>query len=445
MYTTKKQKLLIEFLISSHDLYAIVMPIIDSKYFDPELREPIRFIQKYYQEYNQLPSEYQVNSEIENDLEFTTYEITPDQMQYCVHEIEQFCKRKAIENAILSSPELIEKGDYATVESNIKAAITVSVNRELGLDYFDNPAERIKRMLTEHKRISTGWTLVDDALNGGLLKREMILFAANSGGGKSITMQNLGQNLLESGYDILYVSLELSEDIISQRFDAMITNVPSVLWKDKTTEIINTLNEKREQMGRMVIIQLAAGSNCMMIESYLKEYQLRYNKLPDALIVDYLDILGTNEKISGGVNVSEKDKMTSEQLRNLGVEYNMMIITASQQNRGGINAPDIDMSHIAGGITKINTTDVFISIVLTDDLRNMNQIVFKFLKTRNSDGVGSSVVLGWDSNTLRVTNLKETNITSSLIQRKNKSDSVDVVNDLIERKPRKLVDISSRI
>lgn len=120
------------------------------------------------------------------------------------------------------------------------------------------------------------------------------------------------------------------------------------------------------------------------------------------LVVDYLDIMGTNSKISAD-NVFEKDKLASEELRNIGSEYNMFVVTASQQNRGAVGQTDLNHSHIAGGLSKINTTDVYVSIIMTDSMRNSGEIAMQFLKTRSSDGVGKTIYLAWNGKTLRVT------------------------------------------
>lgn len=435
MLSTKKQKLLIEYIVSSVDVYVLVLPVLQSRFFDVELRQSVDFIIRYYSSYNELPTISQINAEADDNIIFEEQQLTSSKIEYTIDEIEQFCRRKAIESAVLSSPKLIEQGDYQGVEREIKEAITLSIHKNMGLSYFDDPATRIKRMLTEQQRTSTGWPEVDDMLAGGLLRQEMVLFSANSGGGKSIIMLNLGVNLAEQGLDVLYVSLELSENVIAQRADAMISGIPTAMWKNNTEEIIRIIEAKSNNMGSFLIVTMPAGSTSSQIESYLKDYELHFNKMPDVLIVDYLDIMGAKEKISAD-NVSEKDKMAAEQIRNLAVKYDMFLLTASQQNRGAITATEVNMSHIAGGMTKINTTDVYISIILTDELRRDDKIVFHFLKTRNSDGVGNSVVLGWDAATLRVTNLNDrTSPIVNIINKRKRNDThVGTSGEMFETK-----------
>jgi len=397
----KKQKLLIEYLISSNDTFAICSSIVQSDYFDPELRNAVSFVQKYYDEYNTTPTPSQIEGE--TGIELTTQEVSKDQISYCSNEIESFCKRKAIEKAILSSPALIDSGDYGKVEELIKDAVTVSLHRDLGLNYSDDPEERLRRLAVSEQTQPTLWTEFDELLNGGLVRKQMLLLSANSGGGKSIAMANIGLNFMKQGLNVLYISLELSKEMVSLRYDSMVTGISSAGWQYKISEIATKVESEIAGMGELFIKYMNAGSTSNDIRSYLKEFELTNGYVPDAIIVDYLDLMGTNEFISAD-NVFEKDKAAAEQLRNIANDYNAFMITASQQNRGAVNQTDLNHSHIAGGISKINTTDVYVSIIMNDAMRAAGEIAFMFLKTRSSDGVGKTIYLKWNGSTLRITN-----------------------------------------
>lgn len=399
---TKKQKLLIEYLLSSTDTFSLCSGIVRSEYFDPEFRNSVSFIRDYFEEYHTTPDPVQV--EAESGIEFKKREIRKDQISYCADEIETFCKRKAIEQAILSSPSLIDKGDYGGVEAAVKDALMVSLNRNLGLRYFATIDERIERMMTNGHTEPTGWDIVDELLFGGISRKELILFAANSGGGKSITLANLGVNFVEKGLNVLYISLELSEDIVAQRFDTMFTGISRKDWKERSSEVGTRVKaQNKDGTGVLDIVQMKSGTTANDIRAYLKEYYLHYDMMPDLLVCDYLDKMNPNEKVSAD-NVFEKDKRCSEQLRDIGIDHNMFIATASQLNRSAVGATHHDHSQIAGGISKINESDIYISIVLDDIKKAAGEIMFSFQKTRNSDGVGKVVHLKWDNKYLRIRN-----------------------------------------
>lgn len=390
-----KQKLLIEYLLSSPDTFALCTSIVDPDYFAPEYRISVSFIQEYYEQYNSLPSTDQVVAE--GGVEFKPQQVTRDQVEYCANEVEAFCKQSAIEQAILSCPELIDKGDYGKVEQLIKDAVTVSLNKDLGLEYFENVRERLERLENEAQRLSTGWKEVDDLLNGGHARKELLVFSANSGVGKSVALLNYALNQVEMGRSALYISLELSEDVISQRYDTMISNVSTAVWKYNKEKIVQTVEAKGKETEKLTIKRMNSGTTARDIRAYLKEFELKKGYIPDILVIDYLDIMGSNERVSAD-NVFEKDKRSAEQLRDIGNDYNMAIATASQQNRSAVDETRINQSHVAGGISKINTSDTWISIIASETMKAQGECRFQFVKTRTSDGVGKMVTLRWMPN-----------------------------------------------
>lgn len=400
---SQQQHLIIQCLLSSVDVYAICRSIIKSNYFNPEYRKHVDFLHMYYDKYHALPPLDVVNSI--TDIKFESKYITRDEQEYYLDTIEQFCRTKAIAHAVLEAGPIIKTGDesqYGNIEKSIRDAVAISLNKDMGVSYFDNILDRLEKASKEQPRISTGWPEVDDNLDGGLARTEFILFTANSGGGKSITLANLGINMLQQHLNVLYISLELSEALVSKRYDLMFTGVPTALHSEKHKTIAESLLSIKDKMGSLVIKYMPSGTNSNQIRSYLKEYEMLYNKVPDLLIVDYLDLMSPNEKMDFS-NVFEKDKLSSEQLRNIGADYNMIIASASQQNRQAIDAPNLNQGHIAGGLSKINTVDVVVSLILTPTMKAQGEIGMHFLKTRSSDGVGNTIYNQWHNNSLRIT------------------------------------------
>lgn len=397
----EKQRLMISYMLSSADTFAITQPIIQHTYFDPLLRNTMEFILDYYKKYSSLPNPTQIKAETGQEFE-TQPDVKPDQIKYFTSEIEAFCKRKAIEQAIAASPKLIAEGKYGEVENKIKAAVLTAIRSELGLNYYDKPLDRLESMLSDPDRIPTGFgKAFDDAIGGGLQLAELILFTANSGGGKSISLQNLALNFAAQGYDVLYISLELSEKMISQRLDQMHSGIATREWKSHYEEIAQAIIAAGKKAGNLTIKRAPLGTNSNAIRALLKEYELTHSKLPTLLIVDYLDLMGTNEKVSAD-NISNKDKLATEELREIAVEQDMIIATASQQNRSGIDATEASQAHIAGGLTKINTVDITVSVTLNAQYKAQGRIWFQFTKTRSSEGVGTSVLSKWVNKFLRI-------------------------------------------
>ena len=120
-------------------------------------------------------------------------------------------------------------------------------------------------------------------------------------------------------------------------------------------------------------------------------------------------MMPTNKKISPS-EMFVKDKFVSEELRNFAVEQQIVLVTASQLNRGAIEEVEYDQSHIAGGISKINTADNLIGIFTSRAMRERGRYQIQLIKTRSSGGVGSKIDLAFDIDRLRITDLNEDDI-----------------------------------
>jgi replicative DNA helicase len=322
-------------------------------------------------------------------------------------EIEEFCKNRALADAVLSAVDLIEKGNYGEVEKRVREAILISLQSDIGTDYFADPKSRLLRIKDNNGQVSTGWKSVDDKLYGGVNRGEITIWCAGSGVGKSLFLQNIAINFAKQGLNVVYISLELSEELCSMRMDSMITGVSTKEVFRKIDEVEIKVKQTGNKSGIMHVKQMPQGSTCNDIKAYLKNYEIETGKRPDALVIDYLDLLFPNNKKIDPSNLFVKDKFVTEELRGLMVERKMIGQTAAQLNRGAVQEQEHDHSHISGGISKIQTADNVISIFASAAMKERGQYQIQFLKTRSSSGVGSKVHLGFDPNSLQIFNIDE--------------------------------------
>ena len=125
----------------------------------------------------------------------------------------------------------------------------------------------------------------------------------------------------------------------------------------------------------------------------------------DSICVDYLDLLMPISKRVSPSDLFIKDKYVSEELRNLAVEQQIVLVTASQLNRASVEETEFDHSHIAGGLSKIQTADNVIGIQTSRAMRERSRYMIQLMKTRSSGGVGSKIDLAFDIDTLRISDL----------------------------------------
>ena len=405
-YTEDMQKLYIEFLLSDPELYARCQAIIDAEYFDRKFRKSVKFIQEHVNGYSVVPTPEQLKAQ--TGIEFTLVkDIDERHDEWFLDDFEQFCKHKALANAILNSTDLLEENQFGAVEKMIKDAVQVSLAKNLGTDYYTEPAERLRNLKTLNGGTSTGWQTMDSKLFGGFNKGELNIFAGGSGAGKSIFLQNLALNWSLMRLNVVYVSLELSENLTAMRMDAMNTGYSTRDLYKNLDDVDLRVKMQKKKAGSIQIVQLASGCTVNDIRAYLKEYTVQTGIRPDCILIDYLDLMMPAQKKVPPSDLFIKDKFVSEELRNLSVELDILFATASQLNRGAVDEIEFDHSLIAGGLSKIQTADNVIGIFSSRAMRERGRIQIQFMKTRSSSGVGQKVDLEFDINTLLLRDLSE--------------------------------------
>ena len=219
---------------------------------------------------------------------------------------------------------------------------------------------------------------------------------------KSLFMQNMSLNWAEAGLNCVYFTLELSEELSSMRMYAMQTDRSTRrIFKD-LDDVELQVKAKGKQSGMLRIKYLPSGSTINDLRSYLKELQIQTGKTVDCMCIDYLDLLmPATKKVQAG-DTFTKDKYVTEEMRNFSMETQTVTVTASQLNRSAVEEIEFDHSHIAGGISKIQTADNVIGIFTSNVMRERGQYQLQLLKTRSSSGVGSKVSLLFDRDSLRI-------------------------------------------
>ena len=228
----------------------------------------------------------------------------------------------------------------------------------------------------------------------------------NSGAGKSLFLANLGVNWVLAGLNVLYLTFELSAELVSMRIDSMLTGISTrdVFKNIDDVEIKVKMIEKRA--GSFQVKYMPTGKNANDLRAYIKEYEIQNNIKFDIVLIDYLDLMFPIQKISSE-NLFVKDKYVSEQLRNLAMELKSVVVTASQLNRDSVMETEFDHSHISGGISKINTADNVFGILTSRAMRERGKYQIQLMKTRSSSGVNTKIDLEFDVDTLRITDLDD--------------------------------------
>ena len=389
-------------MMTNAELYTRVMNIMNPDNFDRRLKPVAEFIVEHSKNYNIMPDPAQLKAATGTEVE-PIPELDSGHYDWFLDEFEKFTKRQELERAILKSADLLENGEYGPVEKLIKDAVQISLQKDMGTDYFLDPRARLSLLKSSNGQNSTGWPSMDKKLYGGFNRGELQIFAGGSGSGKSLFMQNLAVNWVQNGLNGAYVTLELSEGLCSMRIDSMMTEISTRDIFKNIDNVEMKIKMMAKKAGKLRIKYMPAQSTVNDLRAYCKELQIQTGVKIDFLCVDYLDLL---MPVSAKVSPSDlfvKDKYVSEELRNLAKELNILFVTASQLNRSAVEEIEFDHSHISGGISKINTADNVFGIFTSRSMRERGQYQLQLMKTRSSSGVGQKIELEFNVETLRIT------------------------------------------
>lgn len=399
-YDIQYQLYLLSQIFSTPDLYVRCKNVLKPDYFDREYHASIQYVHDYAAKYNITPT----LNDIKHNSDFTFNETPVGDLnqQAVLDSVGEFCRHKALAQAIQQGMELVNQKRYGGIEELIREAMLVSVQNDLGLDIYEDPEEVISSLATMQGTFKSGWETLDYKLFGGFGRQELEIFAAASGGGKSVVLQNLAVNFSKAGLNGAYITLELAKELVAVRIYGMLVNTAQIRVKVDIDETAAKVKIEERTNGKLRVHRLPESVTTVNdIESYIRELQIKTGIKLDYVCVDYLDLLtsdrcGPNDKSNAFV----KDKFVSEELRALAMKMDLTVFTACQFNRSGVGGEDIkSQAQIAGGISKIYTAD---NVIYIDARKDRGEMVFDFQKTRNSSAVGSRLVMSYDVDSLRV-------------------------------------------
>lgn len=325
--------------------------------------------------------------------ELIRIDLSSENVDWLIKETEEWCKIQALKNAVMESVEIIEetnstskkpKRDITEIDKLVREALSVSFDQELGLKYFSDIEDRLKRYKTkDSKALSTGYQMLDYYFNGGVRGKTLGVIIAESNLGKTQALCNLSCNFAKKGMNGIYLSLELDTDIIARRHDSIITNIPyaELTLPFNEERVLKFFKNFKGTKDYFIREYPPSKASCMNIKTYIKELELYEDFKPDYLIVDYINLMKANYP-QKGQNSYEKYFYVTEELREISVEYNIPVITASQIQREGYSTSSIGMENVRGSMGIMENADWVIAMTQSIEQEPDNFITWKLIKNR---------------------------------------------------------------
>ena len=302
--------------------------------------------------------------------------------------IEDFARKQEVKEAIRKCVELVKEDRLDETEETIRNALMVARTVDYGQDYFLSVKERWERANARkgEDKFKTVLPTFNHYLEGGHNAKELCMVIAPPGVGKSLFLVNQAATTLMEGKKVLYVSLEMSEDKIANRFDSVTTLLPNRKLKETSTQL--TLHERLEMFkehfpgSELIIKEYPTGQATVnTIRALLVQLKSYKNFIPDLVIVDYLELLRPVRSVDAEYMAQQR---ISEELRGLAVEYNCLVWTATQTNREGKKVKLITDAQLGDSYGKIRTADWAVSLNQTEEEYDNGRIRAYVVKARDS-------------------------------------------------------------
>jgi replicative DNA helicase len=135
---------------------------------------------------------------------------------------------------------------------------------------------------------------------------------------------------------------------------------------------------------------------------------MKKNFKPDVIVIDYLNLCASSRYKTSTSNSYTYVKSVSEELRGLGVENNIPILSSVQFNRSGSSTTESSLEDVSDSYGIAFTADLLLALISTDELAQMNQVIIKQLKNRyGSLDRYRKFSVGVDKSKMRVYNVEQ--------------------------------------
>ena len=418
-------------LVSNEEYARKVLPFIKGDYFSDRIEKTIfEEITKFVEKYKKIPTQTSLEIEVQSrkDLNETDFKkvisviktLKTDEnvnFDWLVDTTEQFCKDKAVYNAIVEGIQIIDGKDKSrnadAIPNILTEALSVGFDNTVGHDYLLDSDSRYDYYHKIEEKIPFDLEFFNKITKGGLPPKTLNIVLAGTGVGKSLFMCHVSANCLAQGKNVLYITLEMAEERVAERIDANLMNVsmedlydlPKRMYDDKIQKIAKSTT------GKLIVKEYpTASAHSGHFRGLIKELALKKSFKPDILFIDYLNICSSSRfKGSTSVNSYMYIKAIAEELRGLAVETNVPIMSATQTNRAGFVSTDIGLEDTSESFGLPATADLMFALISNKELDELNQIAVKQLKNRYNDPtINKKFVLGIDRSRSKLYDVKLT-------------------------------------
>ena len=433
-----------------------VLPYIKGDYFEDNTGKTyFRLCQEYFGNYDSCPSASALKIALGNleglsDDEFQELgqcfeEVTGEldvNTDWLTDESEKWCKERAVYLALMDAISIHDGSDTDrgsdAIPQILSDALAVGFDDSVGHDYLADFNDRYDFYHLKEERTSFGLEYLDKITGGGIANKTMTIAMAGTGVGKSLFMTDFAAKALMQGKNVLYITMEMSENRIAERIDANLLDINIADMREVPKHTFQSKIEKIQgkTQGKLFIKEYpTASAHAGHFDALLKELSLKKGFTPDIVFVDYLNICASQRyKAGSNANSYTIVKAIAEELRGLAGKYDLPIVSATQTNRSGYDNSDVDLTNTSESFGLPATADIMFALIKSEELEAMGQIMVKQLKNRYNDtSYHNKFVLGIDRTKMRLFDVQQSE-QPQLIDTNPKEDYNSPVTTKFEKK-----------
>jgi archaellum biogenesis ATPase FlaH len=394
-------------LLHNEDYMRRVVPFLSEEYFGDFTEKMVyKSITDYIIDYNNTPTKSALKIAIDeksniSDDQYTSIVELIESLEYdpktdidwIVDKTEKFCQDKAVFNAVREAILVLDGNhqdlDKGSIPDLLTKALGVSFDQNIGHDFLEQAEDRFDFYHTKEDKVAFDLDLFNKITKGGLSRKSLSIALAGTGVGKTLFMTHCAAANLMAGKNVLYITMEMAEEKISERIDANLLNttIDALQEIPKDVYMKRVARVKGKTTGKLIVKEYpTASAGSAHFRHLLNELKLKKNFHPDVVYIDYLNIC-TSSRMKAGANVNSYTliKAIAEELRGLAVEFNVPILSATQTTRTGYSSSDLNLEDTSESFGLPATADFMFGLISTEELEGLGQLMVKQLKNRWGD------------------------------------------------------------
>lgn len=389
------------------------------EYFDEKIKQNLfRMVKDHFKKFSNPPTKEQLK-EINRINSIDTYD--EQQMQsnfidilYSI-DLNQYTKdwlEKAMESYIAvkqldhsvknlivylkTTPIKMDNVDVVLADARkiITDGTEINFNIDTGKSIFDPSSYKAEHAF----KITSGFNFIDTVTGGGFSRPGLHIMMGPAKSGKTIWLGNIAIEMIKTGMNGAFISLEMPEYAMLQRFGPNLFNVPMKTFEDISQnpyEVGKLIQGFRSQTsfgeslfdpihpGELILKEFPTSTATTIdIHSFIKRVNESLEKPLAFVIIDYINIMA-NWRNPNTDNTYLKVKQIAEDLRAISQQEGVAIISATQTKAGNEDSSDFGSGAVAESSGLNHTVDSEFGIIQTAEMYTNREYYLKVLLNRH--------------------------------------------------------------